>query len=456
MPLTLPLFPETYSVSGLCAEVQDLLGRAYASVWVAGEVQRAKRTSRGHLYFELVEKGAGDDILGKIEAVVWRRDHERVRAELAATGQEILDGQQVRCRGNLDFYPAGGRLQVCVREVDPVFGLGLLARRRQETLAALAAAGLLELNKALRLPEVPLRIALVTSGDGAAYHDFLVTLAESGYGFRVLFLHAAVQGPGAEGEVASALAVAAAVDCVVLIRGGGSRSELAVFDSRRIAEAVATCAVPVLTGLGHEIDQSIADLVAHTALKTPTGVAQFLIERIGRVERRVEELERALRREAFEPLRRGREAVGRAERGLEQARWRLQGLGNRLAAAASRLVRAAGQRLRGEERRLGERSGRLRRAAPAVLARRRREPGLAGRRLAGAAESRLREATALLDGRERLARQLSPERTLERGFSVTRDGAGRIVRDPAQVAAGELLVTQVTRGSLRSRVEGER
>src|SRR4029078_7543944 len=120
--------------------------------------------------------------------------------------------------------------------------------------------------------------------DSAAYHDFLSCLRESGYGFRVIFFHAAVQGKEAEREVVSALRALAGldVDCAVLIRGGGSRTDLAAFDSRAIAEAVARAPLPVLTGLGHEIDQSISDLVAHTALKTPTKVAELLVDAVRR------------------------------------------------------------------------------------------------------------------------------------------------------------------------------
>ncbi|HXO22303.1 MAG TPA: exodeoxyribonuclease VII large subunit, partial [Thermoanaerobaculia bacterium] len=227
--MTLPLFEPTYSVSQLCGEIRDFLSEAFASLWVAGEAQRVKASPRGHLYFELVEKGERDEIVGKLEAVIWKTDYARVKKLLAASEQQIAEGMQVRCRGNLDFYGPGGKVQLCVREVDPVFTLGLLERRRRETLAALSAAGLLERNRALPWPELPLRLALITSRDSAAYHDFLSCLSESGYGFQVLFLHASVQGREAEREVASALSLLGGlagrpVDCAVVIRGGGSRS----------------------------------------------------------------------------------------------------------------------------------------------------------------------------------------------------------------------------------------
>ena len=268
LQIEIPFGPHTYSVSQLGAELKLFLAEAFPGVWVAGEVQRLRESRNGHVFFELVEKGRGDEVVGKLDAVLWRTDHLRVRRELARAGQQLAEGVEVRCLAQPDFYTPTGRLQLTVREIDPVFSLGLMARRRQETLDALAAAGLLERNKALVLPPVPISIGLVTSHGSAAFHDFLATLRDSGFAFRVYLVHVAVQGREAERDVPGALRAAAAlpVDCVVLVRGGGARAELAVFDSHRIAEAIATLRVPVLTGLGHEIDLAVADLVAHAAV----------------------------------------------------------------------------------------------------------------------------------------------------------------------------------------------
>jgi exodeoxyribonuclease VII large subunit len=453
--VTLPLFEPTYSVAQLCGEVKAFLNEAFGSVWVAGEAQRVRASQRGHLYFELVEKGADDEIIGKLEAVIWKTDLARIRRLLSGSDQQIADGMQVRCRGGLDVYGPTGRMQLCVREVDPVFTLGLLERRRRETLAALAASGLLEKNRALPFPELPLRLALITSEGSAAYHDFLSGLKESGYGFQVVLLHAAVQGRDAEREVVSAFAALAGlpVDLAVLIRGGGSRSDLAVFDSRRIAEAIARSPLPVLTGLGHEIDQAIADLVAHTALKTPTKTAEFLVDQVRQREREVAELQRALLREALEPLRAARESLGRAERGIALARLRLTAAGARLdeyARAFGRLGRSA---LRAALRQEAELSGRFQGAARRRVEAGERERRALGERLAAAARGRLREIEARLDGLARLATQLAPERTLERGFTLTRDASGRHLRRPEQVAAGDRITTRFAQGELASRVE---
>ena len=454
--MTLPFAEETYRVSQLCDEIRDFLAEAFASVWVAGEVQRLRPSGRGHLYFELVEKGEGDDVRGKLDAVVWRTDHERVRRLLASTEQRIAEGMTIRCRGDVDFYGPAGRLQLVVRDVDPVFTLGLLERRRRETLAALVAAGLVERNRALPFPELPLTVALITSHGSAAYHDFLATLGASGYGFRVRFIHATVQGREAERELVAALAAAGRsdADCAVVIRGGGARSDLAVFDGRAVAEAIATAPLPVVTGLGHEIDRAIADLVAHTAVATPTKAAELLIERVARGERALADLRRELPRAVRAELAAGRQrlvarrAGGRAGPLPPRRRRRRVSPSRRGAWPASP---AAGCATPSAAR--GEISRRFAGLAPLLVARRRGEPEAAARRLSAAARGHLREAKAVVAGIGRLAAQLAPERTLERGYSITRDAAGRLLRRPDEVAAGDLVATRLAGGRLMSRVE---
>ena len=470
-PLDLSLSPEddpsaeegqsprdgTYSVSKLCEEIRLFLGEAFPSLWVSGELQRLHTSSRGHVYFELVEKGEGDRIVAKLDAVLWRGEAEKVRTRLAESDQRLADGVEIRCRGQVGFFPAGGRLQLVVREVDPFFSLGLLERRRQETLAALTAAGLLEANAARHLPLLPLTLGLVTSEGSAAYHDFLSSLSASGFGFRVLFVHAAVQGQSAEKEIVSALEslVGELPDCVALIRGGGSRTDLAVFDSRSVAEAVATAPYPVLTGLGHEIDRSITDVVAHTALKTPTAVAEWLVERVARNERRLSEIASALSRSGLKRIQGERERLLRAEPRIRLAGNRVGMTSDRLEALTEALSRQARQRLL-READLNRRTAlRLAEASKRSVERQAKEPRLLAQRLTREARARIREANRDIEARRRLMEQLSPRRVLERGFSLTRTESGELVRSAWTVRTGEMIVTELAHGRLKSRVEPE-
>jgi exodeoxyribonuclease VII large subunit len=445
----------TFTVGELCGAVRDTLRETLDDFWVVGEVQRLRPNRNGHLFFELTEKGSGDEIVGKLEGVIWRRDHREVRRALAAAGQEIAEGQEIRCRGGLDLYAPYGRLQLVVREIDAVFALGKLAARRRETLRALAAAGLLDRNAALTLPAVPLDLALVTARDSAAFHDFLATLRESGYGFRVTSIDAAMQGRDAERGVAAALAAASrlAADACVLIRGGGAKTDLAAFDSRRVAEAVARCTVPVLTGLGHQIDESIADRVAHTALKTPTKVAELLIERVRAAESAAATLERTLAGAVRRRLDRAGEALRRSTQRSGTARLVLRAAAVRVAEAARFLRRSAARGPALGSRRLERLGEGLARWAPRIVSRRRQRAEDVARQTVRLVRDRLRVVSSDLEGRQRLVAQLGPERVLARGFSITRDEAGTLVRRADGIGYGQVLTTQLARGTLRSRVE---
>jgi exodeoxyribonuclease VII large subunit len=459
-PLTTPgagAAAGTYTVSQLGREVQEVVRGAWSSVWVVGEIARYRPSASGHHYFDLVEKGEGDRIVGTLSAVVWRGEWARIRPVLDRAGERLAEGLAVRCRVTLDFYPPGGRLQAQVREVDPAFTLGDLERRRAETLLALEAAGLIEANRGVGLAELPLALGLVTSEGSAAYHDFLTTLAESGYGFTVLFVHAAMQGAAAEREVASALSLlgARAVDAVVLVRGGGSRTDLAAFDSRVVAEAIARCPRPVLTGLGHEIDVSVADRVAHSAFKTPTKAAEFLVARLAEAEAALGRCRDALLRSSRLPLGAARERLLAAERRAVAARGRLDRAAARLSGLGAAVARAARQRLRLAGARTGQTARRIARAAPRPAERAERERRVLGWRLAGAARGRLGEVAARLEGRGRLVSGLSPERTLARGFSITRRADGSLVRSPEDAPAGARLRTRLAAGTVSSRVEAE-
>lgn len=432
-----------------------MLRSAVPARWLTGEVQRLRRSGRGHLYFELVEKGAADDIVAKLEAVVWRSDLEHIERELGRHEQRLGEGIEIRCRVQVDFYPPFGRLQIVVRRVDPEFTLGLLSRRRRETLKTLAAAGLLEKNKTLELPQVPMRLALITSFDSAAYHDFVSTLRQSGFGFDVRFFHSAVQGPDAEAGLASAVSLAGGqdLDCLVLIRGGGSRTDLAVFDSRRLAEALASSPLPVITGLGHEIDESVADLVAHTHAKTPTQAAQLLVGRVETAEARVEALAGRLLRAAREPLAVSRTEIGKLARELAMARYRVSGAAARVSGLGRRFAAGAGGRLESARDRVAGRGSQLR----AVSAIRLRQSGVRltelSMRAARSSTGDLRRQVKHLQGLQRLCRQLSPERTLRRGFSVTRSEDGKVLRSSDEVSPGSRIRTQLASGEIRSRVE---
>jgi exodeoxyribonuclease VII large subunit len=394
---------------------------------------------------------------------LWRRDAQRLLPALRRAGVELAEGTALRCFGSVDFFPPTGRLQLTVSGLDPLFSVGALAQRRRETLEALASAGLLERNASLRLPEAPLRVGLIGSQGSAGVEDFLATLRATSYAFEVELVHAGVQGAAAEGELVAALerlerqrgraGAAADSEVWVLVRGGGARGDLAAFDGRRLAEAIARASVPVLTGLGHEIDEAVADRVAHRAFKTPTGVAEFLVQRVVAFEARLLAGVRGIawaasRRLAFDERRveRCRDRLAMVAQRLELRRSRVDRLADRLGTVAQGRLRALTDALESL-------SGRL--AGPAAwrpISRGALAESSFRRRLASASVQRLRLWEERLRQQQRLLEELSPRRVLARGFSITRDANGALVRSVHQLAVGDVLHSELERGRLDSRV----
>jgi exodeoxyribonuclease VII large subunit len=426
----------TFSVSELTTQVGDALRRAFPEqVWVRGEVQNLKRYASGHTYFSLVEKaaGPGDRVRARIDAVLFRDDRPAITRALAEVpGAELGNDVEVRIRGRVGAYQ--GKLQLVMSAIDPVFTVGGIAANRERVLRALAADGLLDRNARLTLAPVPLRVGLITSHGSAAYHDFVHELEASGYAWQVGVVDVRVQGAAASRRIVWALHELARlqVDVVVLVRGGGSRADLGPFDTEQVAREIAAMSVPVLTGVGHEVDRSVADEVAHTACKTPTACAQILVNQVRLF---LQNLDHAAQRVGS----RARSRAALAARELIDAARRVQ----RGAPAALLRERALVDQRHGRVQELGRR--RTRDAQVALQARE--------RSVVTAATHHLRRATTRLDGMETTLRALDPRRVLERGYSITRAADGQTVRRAADAAVGDELVTELASGRIASRVE---
>jgi exodeoxyribonuclease VII large subunit len=401
-----------------------------------------------------------------------------------------------------NFYVPSGRFQPRVTDIDEKFTLGELAVTRQKILARLAQEGLLRKNKELELPALPLKVGLITAPGSAAFQDFATVLLGSGFSFRILFAGARMQGDATEATVLHALkaVVRAGAEVVCIVRGGGAKTDLVYFDSEAICRAIANCPVPVLTGIGHEIDNSLADLVAHQNLITPTDCAKFLEGRLGQAYSDLAEKAAGLReawglesQDARHALAQTAAAVARtweSRRSAEDMRGRAQA--RSLASRALRTLREGRRKLdldrkglaRGprklvkvEHLRFANRTQGLRRAwdglrtgashllrarlqalrtgTAAVLA---SETAKAGqiRRLTrslwrqGARAGR--EAMAL---KEKLVHAADPARLLGLGFSLLRNADGKLIRSGADAAPGDLVVNQLADGTVRSRIVGK-
>jgi exodeoxyribonuclease VII large subunit len=231
-----------------------------------------------HLYVDLVDAGssASDSKRPVLNAHCWASQWNPLKRKLAGDGVSLQPGMIVNFFGYVDVYAPQGRIGFTVTEIDVAGLLGDVARRRLELIARLTSEGLLDANKRVALSPVPLRVGLVASPQTEGYSDFTGQLLNSGFGFEVLLVRTAVQGEGAPAQIVAAISTldAHGVDIICLVRGGGSKGDLACFDDERVARAIALSSTPVFTGIGHTGDESIADLVAHTRAITPTKLGE--------------------------------------------------------------------------------------------------------------------------------------------------------------------------------------
>jgi len=427
----------TYSVSELGELINGALRRRFLDgVWVRGEIQGWNE--RGpHAYFRLVEElERPDGSIGRatVNVQFFANVRMRLRPMLQKNRLRLADGLKVRLYGHLDFFAPSGVLGLKMSGIDPRFTLGDLAMQRDEVVRRLVASGLYDANRSRPLALAPLRVGVVTSTSGAAWADFVHELERSGLGFQVRVIEVRVQGDQAVDMVTRAIRTLGRhrdLDVVAVVRGGGARSELATFDHEAIATAIATCPLPVLTGLGHEIDRSVADEVAHASLKTPTACAAALVERVAEFRGRSEQAWEALCRVADRQLSRSGARLNDVA----------QGVRHRVVAAVER-----------SDGRLHQRASRLGTAGVALLDR-------ADHRLDAVVDA-IGRSPARVDGEARhldalaaRVRLLDPVHTMARGWSITRTLDGRIVRSAEELALGDEVVTSFAAGSARSVVQ---
>ncbi|MEL6890306.1 MAG: exodeoxyribonuclease VII large subunit [Actinomycetota bacterium] len=433
-PLDDPADP-TFTVAELADAINDRLRGGFGDgVWVRGEIDGL--SNRGpHTYFSLVEDA--DNGRAVIQVQLFAPAKKRLTPLLKKHRLDLRDGMKVRIRGHLDFWAQGGRLGLKMFDLDPRYTLGELAQSRDEVLRRLVASGLIDRNRRTSLSPVPLRVGVATSIDSAAWADFAGELESSGFGFQLTVADTRVQGDGADRMVAGAIGTLARgarvglLDVIVVIRGGGARNELAVFDSEVIARTIADVPVPVFTGLGHEIDRSIADEAAHTAWKTPTAVAGALVDRVGGYVAAAEMAWQAIER------------AGDVR--LDRAGQRLTEVAHRIAARTEAAVDRADERL-------AMRATVLTSVAPAVLERGADWLDRAAERVVERSATAADRAGDRLDVLAARVGAVDPTVQLARGWSITRGADGSIVRSIHGLTPGTSLTTHLADGTAMSTV----
>jgi exodeoxyribonuclease VII large subunit len=430
---------ETLTVRDLTRRISGALTQSFPEeVWVAGDMADLRRSATGHVWFNLVDHDGspGSAANATLSVVLFDSNRRGVNAQLRRTGAvRMSDGVMVRIRGWIEFYAPQGRVQLRMTGIDPEYTLGRLAAERERLIGELRADGVLDANRRLEWPRAPYVIGLVTSAGSAAHADFVTELERSRLSWGVRLADVRVQGELADVGIARALETLASdpgVDVIAVVRGGGARTDLATFDSRTVARAIARSAVPVITGIGHEIDESIADLASHRSFKTPTACAQALIEHVRTDLREIDEQWTRVWTGALEAL--AAESDGNRDR-------------------AHQVITATRRTIDSERRRTLGAGLRLGRSASAALLGASNSVSHAVGQLGPVARGHLRTASSHLDVRDAEVHGLDPRRTLERGFSIT-TYEGLVVRDGTAVPEGGEIVTTLARGSLRSIVDG--
>lgn len=274
------------TLSQLQNKIKQTIELNIKAQWVLCDISDMKVNGAGHCYLELVEKSEGRGAIPKAKAtaIIWKSSYSAIyNFFLQKTGMALSSGMKVMLLVEVNYHELYG-LSLVVRDIDPTYSLGDLERQRRETIAKLQADGIIEMNRELTLPTVINTIAVISSATAAGYDDFMNHLATNpfGYTFKTKLFEAVVQGEGAENSIIAALMRISddttPFEAVVMIRGGGSQSDLSCFNNYLLCSYLAQFPLPIITGIGHNKDQAVADLVAHTSLKTPTAVANFLID----------------------------------------------------------------------------------------------------------------------------------------------------------------------------------
>src|SRR5436190_10693452 len=436
------------TVAELTRAIRGTLETKFRAVWVQGEISSYKQHPSGHQYFTL------KDSRTQIACVIFRN------APLSLS-QPLADGAQVQLYGSVSVFEARGQYQLSVEIVQPR-GLGLLQAKFEALKRKLEAEGLFDQARKRPLPKFPKRIAIITSPSGAAIRDMLNILRRRARGIEILINPVRVQGVGAAAEIASAInelskpsTIWPPIDLIVIARGGGSIEDLWEFNEEIVARAIAAALVPIVAAVGHEIDFTIADFVADLRAPTPSAAAELIVPAAIELERQVHELAICLQRcwqnfigrertrlRSFSERAVSRELLRRIQEGKQTADWRRESL-----------QRNAAEFVRNGRGRLAEIAAALRRHDPSreVILRRNRLAEVA-RRLGACPVQLTATMRSRFERAEKVLAVLGPDATLRRGYSMTMDANGNLVRSVTQVNRGACLRTRVEDGELESDV----
>ncbi len=471
---------QQFTLSGLNQSIKETLQETFpAPVWVVAEISELKENRTGHCYLELIEK-QDNTIIARSRATIWSYTYRMLKPYFeTSTGQSFTQGIKILVQVSVEFHPSYG-FSLNIKDIDPVYTVGDMAMQRKEIIERLKSEGIFDMNKELELPLVPQKIAIISSATAAGYQDFINQLEsnENGFVFYTKLFEATMQGADTEPSIINALErifqYEDFFDTVVIIRGGGATADLSSFDSYNLAFNITQFPLPVITGIGHEKDDTIIDLVAHTRMKTPTAAAEFLVAGVERfyeqllyTENEVVQLVRSLIDEKQTRLEQNAERlnytvsqfinekqlrIARLGNELQQnvnqfsfkKRYELSNLKHDLESAVSVWFVETKNRMERKRRILKRVAGESLLKENATLVHYRDLISAKARRIISTESEKIKFS-------ENSVRLLNPENILKRGYSLTFKN-GEIVKSVAQLGVNDEIETRFAKGKVKSKI----
>jgi len=410
------MITEKLSLTELQQIIRDSLYMALPDFyWVIAEISEVKENYAGHCYLELIEKQADEkNATARIKAIIWNNRYRFLSSFFKdATGESLKNGMKVLVKVKIEYHELYG-LSLLISDIDPSFTIGEMAMKRQLIIRKLEEDGVISMNRELDFPLLPQRVAVISSEGAAGYRDFITHLTTNSYKyvFYTALFDTVMQGTETEKSVIASLEKIAGkqelFDVVAIIRGGGSQSDLSWFDNYNIAFYVTQFPIPVITGIGHEKDMSVTDIVAHQALKTPTAVADYLVEQTAEAETMLNEMTRGIDENT--------QSV------IDKNRSLLESFRNKMISGAGRISTASMMNI--ERHRADLLKGTL---------------------------NLLDKVTSRMNVMENTLSILDPENVMKRGYSITTIN-GRLVKSVDELGTGDVIDTRLKNGEIKSKV----
>ncbi|MEJ5228025.1 exodeoxyribonuclease VII large subunit [Thermodesulfovibrio sp.] len=466
------------SLSDYLTDIRDLIQENSDYQWIVAEIAKVNVDKTGHYWLELVEK-KDSEVIAQCKAVIWKGNSETVQAFFLKTGTHLQPGMKILFLGRANFHEKHG-FNLKILQIDPSFTLGEMALKKKEILDRLTREGLIDKNKLLEIPVVIQRIAIVSSKTAAGYEDFLKILKGNAYGFifHTFLFDAYVQGEEAANSMIKALKRCARehekFDAVVLIRGGGSVVDLHCFNDYELAKKIALMPIPVLTGIGHTRDETVADYVASISFKTPSELAKFIIDRAFDYYSRIENIRKALLNKIdavlkFESARVTADkdrlisiAQNTLERSISKINLIMKGLHTgvlrtvnsereNIFSLKQELHRKTNMRVRGAETSLNNINNRLKIRGVDYFTRTKFQIKSITDKLRNKTESLIKLEKIHLERLSEKVYLLSPENVLKRGYSIAYFN-GKVLKDVKEVRTGQNIQIKLYRGKITGKV----